>query len=152
MEIIADTAPMLVGESTPPAPRKVGERNTDVDVAAMLERRHRHQSLTDLRDARDTSINQQRLTPPIEAHKPAPFFLLPRSAREMSQSDRGGLVLLDQRARCCRNRDIRPPSAFGISPRFAGGECCKSPILLSPPQSGRVGVRHRAGYHGLTDV
>ena len=72
---------------------------------------------------------------------------LPRSAGEMSWSDRGGLALLDRLSRRCCHRDLRPPSAFGISPqrgergigsgiscRFAGGEGCKR--LLSRCRGG----------------
>ena len=53
------------------------------------------------------------------------YLHLPRRAGEMSRSDTGGLALLDQISRRRRCRDLRPPSAFGISPRKAGGECCK---------------------------
>ena len=65
------------------------------------------------------------------------FLLLPRPAGEMSRSDRGGLALLDQIVRRRRNRDARPPSAFGISPRKAGGEFCKD--LSTRGNRGKLG-------------
>ena len=54
-------------------------------------------------------------------------LLLSGLAGEMSRSDRGGQAPLDQIVRRYRNGDVRPPSAFGISPRRTGGEFCQGP-------------------------
>ncbi len=49
---------------------------------------------------------------------------------KMSRSDRRGLALLDQITRCCPNRrDLRPPSAFGISPQRGKRKRPASPAL-----------------------
>ena len=91
----------------------------------------------DLRKLRSEATPSGR--PLAETFAKVRLLLLPRPAGEKLRSDRGGLALLDQIARCCRSSEVRLPSAFGISPRPAGGE--NTIVSISHSQGeGRVSI------------
>ena len=60
--------------------------------------------------------------PPNHPPSPLDSSSPPAPRGEMSRSDRGGSGAPDQMPGHVRSRSSRPPSAFGISPRRAGGE------------------------------